>query len=221
MERPFNEKLTIWTGGRFRCEAHVPERVECSSGRNLRAHTTAGMFVGLIVAAALLGQAADASPPQQAYGPATPAPKPATPPVKTAASECPAATPDPSSNAIVVCAPKPQGYRIDPDVLEAKREKKEALAGRPKPPDNLKDHGCKVVGPAPCMDAPTVNLLAAVGTAAEMADRLAKGEEVGSMFVTDPQPTEYQLYLEARKRREAKEAEAAAKARQKAAQTVP
>jgi len=55
------------------------------------------------------------------------------------------------------------------------------------------------------MDAPMVNLLGAVATAAEMAQRLAKGEEVGSMFITDPQPTEYQLYLEAKKRREAKE----------------
>jgi hypothetical protein len=32
------------------------------------------------------------------------------------------------------------------------------------------------------------------------------------MFVTDPQPTEYQLYLEAKKAREDKEADAAAKA---------
>jgi hypothetical protein len=40
-----------------------------------------------------------------------------------------------------------------------------------------------------------------------MAARLSKGQEIGSMFVTDPQPTEYQLYVEAKKRREAKEAE--------------
>lgn len=118
----------------------------------------------------------------------------------------------------MICAPRPQGYRIDPDVLEAKREKKEALAGRHKPPQNYKDHGCQVVGPAPCMDAPMVNLLGAAATAAEMAERLAKGEQIGGMFVTDPQLSEYQLYQEVKLRREAKEAEEAAKAKQKVAQ---
>jgi hypothetical protein len=37
------------------------------------------------------------------------------------------------------------------------------------------------------------------------------------MFVTDPQPTEYQLYVEAKKEREAKEAEKAALAKAKVA----
>ena len=46
----------------------------------------------------------------------------------------------------------------------------------------------------------------------------ATGEEVGSMFVTDPNPTEYQLYMMAKARREAEEAERiAAEAREKAA----
>jgi hypothetical protein len=164
------------------------------------------MPIGLIVAAALLGQ--------------TPDTQPASSSAKTSAPECSPPAPNPDSSQIVICAPKPQGYRIDPDVLEAKREKKEALAGRHKPPQNYKDHSCTVVGPAPCMDAPMVNLLGAVATAAEMAERLSKGEEIGSMFVTDPQPTEYQLYLEAKKRREAKEAEAAIKARKKAMATA-
>lgn len=160
------------------------------------------MPIGLIVAAALLGQAPDAPP--------------GSPSAKASAPQCSPPTPDPNSSQIVICAPKPQGYRIDPNVLEAKRQKKEALAGRPRPPENYKDHSCKVVGPSPCMDAPMVNLLGAVATAAEMAQRLAKGEEIGSMFVTDPQPTEYQLYKEAKKRREEKEAEAAIKASRKA-----
>jgi len=161
------------------------------------------MPLGLIAAAALIGQSAEGSP-SPASG--THMSDPAAP------SECSPKIPDPNSNQIVICANKPQGYRIDPDVLEARREKKEALAGRPKPPENLKDHGCRVVGPAPCMDAPMINVLGAVATAADMAERMAKGQEVGSMFVTDPQPTEYQLYVEARKRRVAKEAVAAAKA---------
>jgi hypothetical protein len=165
------------------------------------------MPIGLIAAAALIGQSSAAT-----YGPAAPVqPKPAAP-VKPAAAECPPPIPDPRTGEIVVCAVKPQGYRIDPDVLAAKKAKKEALAGRPKPPENLKDHSCTVVGPAPCMDAPMINLPGAVLTAVQMGQRLAKGQEIGSMFVTDPQPTEYQLYLEAKKAREDKEADAAAKA---------
>jgi hypothetical protein len=63
-----------------------------------------------------------------------------------------------------------------------------------------------------CRGGPTINLLAAGLVAAQIAGRVAKGEEVGSIFKTTPEPTEYQLYLEAKQRREAKEeAEAAAK----------
>jgi hypothetical protein len=171
----------------------------------------------LAVALAFLAQAAapgnGASP--QVYGPAAPAmPKlaaaPASEPAKPA--ECAVDAKGGDSREIVVCAPKPKGYRIDPDILAARREKREMMAGRPhNPHESFKDNKCKVVGPAPCMDAPMINLLAAAATAAEMADRLSKGQEIGSMFVTDPQPSEYQLYLEAKKRREDKEAAAAAK----------
>ena len=73
------------------------------------------------------------------------------------------------------------------------------------------------VGPAGCQYA-GINLLGAALTAAQMAERAAKGQEIGSMFQTDPHPTEYQLYVEAKKRREAKEAAAAAKAAQAKAQ---
>jgi hypothetical protein len=177
------------------------------------------MPAGLPVALAFFAQAA-----AQAYGPAAPAAaKPVAAPVKPAERSCAPGPTDPDSREIVVCAPKPQGYRIDPDVLAAKRAKKQAQAGRPRPPNMMKDHSCAVVGPAPCMDAPMINLLAAAATAAEMAERLSKGQEIGSMFVTDPQPSEYQLYLEAKRAREAKEAEAAAKAKAaaKAAQAPP
>jgi hypothetical protein len=51
-----------------------------------------------------------------------------------------------------------------------------------------------------------------------MAERLAKGQEIGSMFVTDPHPSEYQLYQMAKARREAEEAE---KAAAKAKKAVP
>lgn len=163
------------------------------------------MLTGLLVAAALL-----APDPQPAPAAASAVPAPAT-------SDCKPQVPDMKTNEVVVCAPKPKGYRIDPDLLAAKRAKREALVGPPKRPERLKDNSCQVVGPAPCMDAPTINLLAAAATAAQMAERLSKGQEVGSMFVTNPQTDEYHYYLRAKQEREAKEAAAAAKAKAKAA----
>ena len=151
---------------------------------------------------------------QAAAGP--PAPLAETRPAVKADDGCSPQRPS-SDREIVICAPKPDGYRIDPDVLAAKKAKKQALAGRPKPPSKMPDTSCTVVGPAGCIMTPGINLIAAAATAAEMAERLSKGQEIGSMFVTDPQPTEYQLYKEAKAKREAEEAEKAAKAKAKAA----
>ena len=169
------------------------------------------MIAGLALAAALFGQ------PPQADGPARPA---GAQPTKTAESACVPPVPNAGSQEIVVCATKPDGYRINPDVLAAKKAKKEALAGRPKPPETLKDNSCHVVGPAPCIGAPMINLLGAAATAAEMAARLGKGQEIGSMFVTAPQLTEYQYYQLAKKQREDKEADTAAKAAAAAAKAA-
>jgi hypothetical protein len=55
--------------------------------------------------------------------------------------------------------------------------------------------------------------MAAAATAIEVANRLAKGQEIASLFVTDPHQSEYQLYQQARKRREFVEAEKATKAK--------
>jgi hypothetical protein len=140
--------------------------------------------------------------------------------VKTA-NRCPILPANAQPGEIVVCAKRPEGFRLDPDVMEAKREMRSG--GRPKRPDRMRDTSCAVVGPAGCMGAnPGINLLGAALTAAEMAARLAKGQEIGSLFITDPTPSEYQLYVEAKQRREAKEAEAAAiaKAKSKAADSV-
>jgi hypothetical protein len=63
-----------------------------------------------------------------------------------------------------------------------------------------------------CRGGPTIDLLAAAVTAATMVEKAMKGENVGQMFVTDAQPSEYQLYQQAKKDREEKEAAAAAKA---------
>ena len=131
------------------------------------------------------------------------------------------ANPQPKADTqqIVICAPKADGYRLNPDVQEAKRELQNG--GPLKRPENFKDYPCTAgVGPAPCTSA-GINLIGAALTAAEMAKRLAEGKEIGSMFITDPHPTEYQLYLMAKARREAREAEAAlakAKAKQAKAQ---
>ena len=56
-----------------------------------------------------------------------------------------------------------------------------------------------------------------VGTAATMVQKAVSGENVGEMFITDPQPDEYKLYLQAKREREAAELEAAEKAKAKAA----
>jgi hypothetical protein len=158
------------------------------------------MIAAFVLAAAAMGQAAEA-------------PKAPTAP----AIGCSSPKPDPSSREIVVCVEKPHGYRIDPDVLAAKKAKRQAQAGRPKPPETLKDRSCAVVGPSGCLfDPPGINLLAAAATAAEMGERLSKGQEIGSMFVTDPQTSEYQYYQQAKKEREAKEAAARVKARAEA-----
>jgi len=166
------------------------------------------MPAGLTAALMLLAQAtSDTAPAEVAPTSAAAVAKPAEP-------GCSPKAPDPKSGEIVICAEKPQGYRLNPDVMEARRLKKRSDAGRPtrRGPIAMKDNSCTVVGPAPCINAPMINLIAAAATAAEMAARLSRGEEIGSMFITDPHPSEYQLYLEAKAEREAKEKEQADKA---------
>ena len=160
------------------------------------------MPLGLSVALALAGQAAPAA---SAESPETSAP--ATP---AAADGCRPVAPNPET--IVVCGERPQGYRIDPDILTVKRMK--GGGGRPtRPgPGGIKDTSPCVVGPQGCPSA-GINLIGAALTAAEMAKRVARGEAIGNMFITDPQPSEYQLYVMAKRTREAAEADKAAKAK--------
>jgi hypothetical protein len=162
------------------------------------------MLAGLPVAILLMAQAAGEAP--AAAAPAAEQTKPA--------DRCPT-LPNAQPGEIVVCGERPQGYRLDPDVLEASRGKRSG--GPLKRPERHRDTSCAVVGAAGCIGAGAgINLIGAALTAAEMAARLVKGQEIGSMFVTDPQPTEYQRYLEAKRRREAEQAEAAAMAKAKA-----
>ena len=167
------------------------------------------MLGAMTLAAALLGSGA---------GPASVDPAAADAAKKAAASaaitpeSCPAPSAD--STVIVICTQRPQGYRLNPDVMEAKRETRSP--GRPVRPNGVPRPDCASVGPFPCTTA-GIPLLGAAMTAAEMAARLAKGKEIGSMFVTDPHPTEYQLYQMAKARREAEDAEEAAAKKAKAA----
>ena len=159
--------------------------------------------------------AAPAEPSEVVYGPASPEPpKPAVPAAKSGEAGCPApATGDPKNGPIVVCAIKPQGYRIDPDVLAARRMKKKGDPGAPRNPhETYVDHSCATVGPMGCRFGPTIDLAAAAVTAANMVDKAVKGENVGKTLVTDPTRNEYQLYLEAKREREAKEAQKKAQA---------
>jgi hypothetical protein len=187
-----------------------------SASRNLVASRSLSMSA-LSAALFLVAQAATAAPaesPDAVYGPASPQPpRPAASP-NTAASACPApAAGDPKNGPIIVCAIRPEGYRIDPDVLAARRMKKKADPGAPRNPhEGYADNNCAVVGPMGCRFGPTIDLAAAAVTAATMVEKAVKGENVGKTFVTDPTRNEYQLYLEAKREREAREQQKKAQA---------
>ncbi|HEY7005459.1 MAG TPA: hypothetical protein VH392_03170 [Sphingomicrobium sp.] len=170
------------------------------------------MVAGLSAVLVTLAQAAAAASPAAA-------PQAKAPAAAPSASGVPACRePRADSQTIVICVERSQGYRLDPDVMEAKRETKDA--GRPVRPGGRVTPDCTNVGPAPCTTA-GVNLVGAALTAVEMAKRAATGEEVGSMFLTDPHPTEYQLYLMAKQRREAEEEQRIALEKVKAAKDPP
>jgi hypothetical protein len=176
----------------------------------------------------MTAQAASAAPPEPPvaepaaaehgfYGPVVPAPpKPKVKPVAATEACKPTATKDVKDDTteIVVCAQKVEGFRIDPDVLKAQRIKKKNKA---RGPERLVDNSCASVGPMGCRGGAGINLVAAAITAATMLQRAASGGNVGEMFVTDPQPDEYKLYMQAKREREAAEQEAAEKAKAKAA----
>jgi len=170
------------------------------------------MPASLPIALAMLAQTASTGASAPVYGPAAPVTKPPPEAPKTADRQCAPEANDRDSLNIIVCAPKAQGYRLDPDLLQARREKKQGDAGRPhNPHESYAVHDCATVGPMGCRGGQMFNVVAAAATAVEIANRLAKGEEIGSLFVVDPHQSEYQLYQAAKARREFTEAEAAAK----------
>ena len=176
------------------------------------------MPVGLSVAIVLFAQAASSAPApagtKSAYGPVAAAPpSPPPPPSDQTQRECTPQASGPKGNEIVVCAVKPDGYRLPPDIVEARRLKKEGVTIRPhNPHETFADHSCARVGPMGCRGAPTLDLLAVAATAAEISKRMAKGQEIGSIFETEKSSTDYQYYQMAKKEREEKEAAAAGKA---------
>lgn len=166
----------------------------------------AGLHALLLFAQAATGVPTTYGPPDR------PSPKPT---VQTGSSvperACP--QPNPQSTTIIVCAPKPDGYRLPPDVVQARRLKKKGVAPKPRNPhETFADHSCATVGPMGCRGTPAINLVAVAATAAEIGQRLAKGQEVGSLFVTDPQTSDYAYFQMAKKEREERERAAAAKA---------
>lgn len=167
----------------------------------------APMSFGLSVALMLSAQAAAGPTAATAPAPAAPAEAPrecTTPPA-----------PGPNSNAIVVCALKPDGYRLDPDVLAAKRMKKKGESVRPRNPhETYATHDCGTVGPMGCRGQVTVDMFTAAAALATMAERLSNGQEIGSMFQTTPAKGDYALYVEAKQVREEQEAAKKAKAAQ-------
>jgi hypothetical protein len=181
------------------------------------------MPVGLSIALLAFAQAATEA------APASAPPPPPSPPTTAKATTVPApdrpdgceAQPSGDSRTIVVCAPKPQGYRIDPDVLEARREARSRGHTQPQRPayQTMQVNNCATVGPMGCRGG-YIDLLSAAGVLGQMAQRAVEGQNVGQMFVTEPGETEYQLYVDAKKRREADEAKAAA-AKAKAAALAP
>ena len=128
------------------------------------------MPLGLSVALAIAAPAAAgaAAPPSATVAPAAPVASPTDP--------CAAPAPEPETGEILVCGERPQGYRIDPDIMEAKRLKRSRSAGRPtRPgPGAVKDTSRCAVGPAGCQSA-GINLVGAALIASGAARELGAG----------------------------------------------
>ena len=181
----------------------------------------AGFSIALVAAAHAVAAPSSSYGPEPARAPAT-ASAPAATPAKEAPQNCTTpAVPDSNSREIVVCAERPNGYRLDPDVLAAKRLKQKGESIRPRNPhETFADHSCATVGPMGCRGQATIDMFTAAAALAAMGERLSKGQEIGSMFKTEPTSSEYQLYLEAKKQREEEEANKAAKAKATAARSA-
>ena len=139
----------------------------------------------------------------QSAVPQTPSPPRASAVTSGNLESCKTPYPKEGEDEVVICVERPQGYRLDPDLREAE---KQARKNKLKRPERYVDNSCAMVGPMGCRGDPGINLMAVALTAAEIAKRTAKGENVGELFITDPQPDEYKLYQQIKREREAKKA---------------
>ena len=76
-------------------------------------------------------------------------------------------------------------------------------------PENFKRDECATVGPMGCRGQGVIDIPSAAIAAAQMVGKAVQGENVGEMFQTDKQLSEYELYLLAKAEREAREEEEA------------
>ena len=150
---------------------------------------------------------------------ADPAAAPPPSPAAAADKECRNTTPGPDTDEIIVCAERQEGYRIDPDILEASRGSKQR-GQRPKIIDNSTRAPtlCEHIGGCSAMES--LNIVNTAIVAAQMVARAAQGESVANMFKTRPEASEYEIYLEAKREREAREALDAAAAAEAAAKVA-
>ena len=113
------------------------------------------------------------------------------------------------ARSITVCAQRPQGYRLDPTVTEASREAEQrsrsATSAVPAAQAvcSTSPTGC----PARLRSLDWANVAFVVATTAV---RAAKGEDWTKAFKTGGSTDEYQLYQQAKQRREARDTERAA-----------
>ena len=141
---------------------------------------------------------------------ATPPPPAAPPPtVETATDQsCEEATKQSAdTRTITVCAQRPNGYRLNPDVMAAKKVKRSGRGAALKPHENFKQDECATVGPMGCRGQGVIDIPSAAIAAVQMVAKAVQGENVGEMFKTDKQLSEYELYLLAKAEREAREEE--------------
>jgi hypothetical protein len=162
----------------------------------------------LILAGAVIGAPpapASSAPaeaaPSSTYGPAVPTP---TRTAVNANAECPTQ----NERDVVVCAERRQTYRLDPSVMDAKRQAESGGAsdGVAMPPAQVSCSAAPMGCGKGLAGLDLANAAMVLGTAAV---RAAKGEDWAKAFRG---PDEYQLYLQAKWQREKREKEERARA---------
>lgn len=152
------------------------------------------MLSGLPILILASAQAAAAPPPDR--------------PANPGAVPCQNSYPTGDKDEIVICVERQEGYRINPDLREAEREMKRKKLRRP---ERFVDRSQCSVGPQGCVNT-GVPILGIALTAIEIAKRASTGGNVGEVFVTEPQTSEYEIYQALKRERDAKRAAAEAAA---------